>query len=716
MLDRKNLTLDGFDLVVNVADLPRNQTALFSCAGVNLTLRNCSITILNQPPGRPFALLRTEAGAARATHIRLEQTLVRGLLDRGFDLAGGTVDLVIEKSMILAGPGPLVRVVLESDAAERRLYFAQSLLAGPGPIIERTRTTAAPTAKTLLIRAEDCVFGRLHGSGIASVISSVDADVLVPRRIDWSGQRNLYAGWKGFLASGADHTVSVPDLAAVRSTWNGTDLESQENSFPLPHTTNLAEAAPTQLSPFIPSHEAIGQQVAQPRAGLFEKTIGDFVAPAVPEPVGWTFETPAISAAVVPPTSRLLPAHMTDMGSTGIAQPTSASGALELTFSTDSLPWHGDLGAFLRDRLKDARIARVRVIGSGPHRFSPVVLPRGLRLEIRVEPYSADEPPSWSPVPGATGAALIELHEGALVLSNFVLRHDDTARLDHLIHVEDGHLVLARCRIIAPAKAGDFAGDLILFRSVTTQPRPIGSKNPFLSILVDRPVCRIADSVLITGGTALRAELGRGQIALSQSAVAAGGTAFLLLPTRVARQGFDADLSLDHCTVTADRSIVLLGPWPGRAPGPNRPWLITSRNCALLRMVDRHARDTVLLRGDADALASGTVCWQVHDDATDLEFLIAASDRPPPSPRSRELPIQWAHFWGDARRRRLIVPKGASSPPVRFREALRPGKIEPVDLILDPRYHADRADMAWGADLTRQGIMPPGARNARSRN
>ena len=70
----------------------------------------------------------------------------------------------------------------------------------------------------------------------------------------------------------------------------------------------------------------------------------------------------------------------------------------ELIFNTEAAPWRGDLGAFLRDRITPTMtFARVRVQGSGPHRFTPVKLPRGLRLEIRVEPYSQAEPPTWSP-------------------------------------------------------------------------------------------------------------------------------------------------------------------------------------------------------------------------------------------------------------------------------------------------------------------------------
>ena len=102
-------------------------------------------------------------------------------------------------------------------------------------------------------------------------------------------------------------------------------------------------------------------------------------------------------------------------------------------------------------------------LGRGHIVSRPLRLPPGLWLEIRVEPFAAAEPPSWSPQPNATGPALIELREGALVLSNLVLRHEETSRLEHLIHVEDGHLVLSRCQFIAQGSSADFPGDLIAF-------------------------------------------------------------------------------------------------------------------------------------------------------------------------------------------------------------------------------------------------------------
>ena len=140
----------------------------------------------------------------------------------------------------------------------------------------------------------------------------------------------------------------------------------------------------------------------------------------------------------------------------------------------------------------------------------------------------------------------------------------------------------ARCQFVAPSSA-DSSGDLIAFRSITTQPRPANLGGPLFSTSIDRPVCRLIDCVLITGGRAIQAELGRGLVALSQCAVAAGVTAIELTPAKVARHRFvETDLVLDRCTLTSERTIVRVGSWPGLAPGPDRPWLITSRDCAFL--------------------------------------------------------------------------------------------------------------------------------------
>jgi serine/threonine-protein kinase len=713
VLNRKNLTLEGIDFIVDVRELSRTQTALFLCTGANLTLRNCSITILNQSSITPITLIRTgtEGAGSRPTHVRIEGCLVRGALSEGFRITGGRSEVVLRDSVVLAGNGPLVRFEGADAALESRVFVVQSLVAGPGPVFDWTKKTAGAPGKPIVIRAFASVFGRLHGAGIASVIASSDAGQPAGKQVDWAGEDNLFAGWKGFFACGEDQTVTVNDLAEARSTWNGTDTRSHEILPDWPHRADLAQASPEEFSSFVPSHQAVLRRAVRPRSGLFEKAVGAYGDPVIPDPAGWVFESVALAPAPRPASDRLLPAHMTEMGTTGFRPANGSNTEIEFVFNTESQPWRGDLGGFLRDRLTPGlTLARVRVQGSGPHRFSPVKLPPGIRLEIRIEPVSGAEPPTWSPQEGATGTALIELQGGALVVSKLILRHEQSARLDHLIHVEDGDLVLSQCQLTAPVGSSDFTGNLIAFRSASTRPRPRNGDRPLFSIPIDRPVCRMIDCVLITGGRAVSAELGRGLVALTQCAVSAGTTAIELVPAKVARHRFEADLYLDYCTLTSERAIVRMGPWLGLAPGPDRPWLITSRNCAFLAVSGRPVRETLLLRCDGDALASGTIFWQASGDAADVDWFINVGDGPPPN-HARDVQIQWVGFWGRTHMGRVFGPRGAGSPPsVRFRERLRAGQaVEPSHLILDPSYHPDRPELAVGADLSRQGIYPSAA-------
>ena len=294
VLDGKNLTLDGIDLVLDVNELSPEQTALFSCTAANLTLRNCSITILNSRRAAPFAVVRTGPGQSSPTRIRLERTLVRGLFSSAFELAGGT-ELAMKQSVLLGSSGPSIRLTEGNAIEEHRLFFLESILVGPGPIIQRESRDDGPEPKPLSIRASGTVFGRFHGIGVASVLSSSLANTQAARQINWGGDNNLFAGWKGFFACGNDPLVTIADLAEVRSTWNNTDQNSQEILPPWHQPYDLAATLPAELKPFVPGHEAILRQVAQPRSGLFQKAVGEYPAPIIPQPIGWSSSVPAPS-------------------------------------------------------------------------------------------------------------------------------------------------------------------------------------------------------------------------------------------------------------------------------------------------------------------------------------------------------------------------------------------------------------------------------------
>ena len=152
-------------------------------------------------------------------------------------------------------------------------------------------------------------------------------------------------------------------------------------------------------------------------------------------------------------------------------------------------------------------------------------------------------------------------------------------------------------------------------------------------------------------------------------------------------------MSLDHCTLTSERSIVRFGPWSGWPPGPDRPWLITSRNCAFLAMYDRkNQRDGLAAsRRRCPGARDGFVAGQRRRRR--CRFLHRGRRRSARTDRGHETFSFNGFISGDTSHinGRITGPRGAGSPPsVRFWEKLRPGRIEPVDLLLNPDYHPDR--------------------------
>jgi serine/threonine-protein kinase len=390
----------------------------------------------------------------------------------------------------------------------------------------------------------------------------------------------------------------------------------------------------------------------------------------------------------------------------------------DLEIRTADPSFNGDLGAFLRSRVsRSSPHVRIRVLGTGAHRFTPVSLPDGLTVEIQVVPEPANaEPPWWSPDPQAEGRALIELHGGALVLSRLNLRHDPASRLRCLLAADDAHLILDRCQLAVPPDSVASTGDLIQFRATTTRPMVDRPGKTVFAAPVDRPVCRLIDTVLIANGAAVRGKMGRGLIALTNCAVAGDDAALALEPTGVARRAFIADLWLDRCTLVSGRSIVRLGPWPGLLPGPVRPWLIRSRQCVFVAHTEARPREAMLMRVDAEAYAGGTVFWQADGDAFELDDVIAARDAPAASANSREgMNHRWERFWGAHHAGSALGgPRGSA---LRFREWPRPGRIEPSDLVLEKAApQGPRAQPVVGADLPALGIAPRPLRPGPRRN
>ena len=119
-----------------------------------------------------------------------------------------------------------------------------------------------------------------------------------------------------------------------------------------------------------------------------------------------------------------VPAPASSPGAVPGVSPPAVTAAADLVMDTADTQWGGDLGAFLREHTTSrGRHLRVRVVGTGSHRFTPVRLPDGLTLEIQVV---ASRRPAAVVVARSAGPRpeLDRAPRRALVLSNFIVRHD----------------------------------------------------------------------------------------------------------------------------------------------------------------------------------------------------------------------------------------------------------------------------------------------------
>ena len=292
VLDRQNLTLDGIDLIVDVRDLSPEQNALFWCSGANLTLRNCSITVLNDNKASFCGRSVPRADTARPTRIRLEQTLVRGQFAAGiYDLAGGSAALALDKSRAPGRAGPLdsghrCRI----RPSTRRFFVGSSILAGPGPIIQWSRSDSGPRARPLAIRAFGSVFGRLHGS--ASPPSS-------PHRARPSRPRNRSTG-EGTTTSSRAGRASSPAATIPWSplpTWprfvpRGTGPSEKARRFSHPGRVRpISRPARTGRTRAVRSQSRKDLAASRPAArGPVRESHRRISAPAIPQPLGWALD------------------------------------------------------------------------------------------------------------------------------------------------------------------------------------------------------------------------------------------------------------------------------------------------------------------------------------------------------------------------------------------------------------------------------------------
>ncbi len=683
VLDDTSLTIEGIDLVVRASDLTPNQRALFLCLdGSELTLRDCTITV-EGPIERPLAVVQVgvpaKPGQNATSTVRLERTLVRGPGLTAVWLAEGPAEVVVSRSAVLAGDAPVFNI---SGGAkpERALKLLGSIVATSGPVIELAGMPAGPAARPLTVRALGTTFARAEGGGTsgAGLVMLREPPNGGPKGpgVDWQGDHNRFDGWSPVASAGANRPVALADLEAIRRASPASDAASRAVGNAWSSATQAGWISPADLIPPFSELEPILAHVAAPTPNLRAWSLDAFD------------RLPVAVAGGIPD-----------------AKP-AGPGVQVIDFDADQSPDSGDLGRYLATKVRPqtTRVV-VNARGAGWHPFSPIRMAEGVSLELRVPPPASGREEDrlvFRPAEGARGAALIQVRGADLTILGACFERDACALLKQVIRVEQGHLNLLNCRLLAPGSVETGGGGLVEFRSQGTRPLPSGSS-------ADWPLATLTDCVLITGGDALTADLGRGVVSLRNCALASGSDAIVLRPQPVARSRFAADLWLERCTVVSEGNLVRLESWPGGEAGPDRPWLIASHDSAFLDTYDRGRTPstTVLLRADAEALSRGTVLWQSTNDAYHLSHYLIGGLATPQPVSFPEIGKLWVDVWGPSHIRN---PRTDASG-VRFvSDRLTPGEVTPADLVLQPDGPRSRGRAEVGADLERLGITPSARR------
>ncbi len=269
--------LDGLDLVVDVKSFPPNQNTLFLTRGGKLTLRNCTITVINHH-ARPFSLVQA-AGAERPARLRFERCLIRGAYDAVVSVTGGAADVFLDRTLVVNGQGGVVKIA-GAEAGERRLFALRSVLATRGEILESS-VSSMGRPRPLPFKALGTTFARL-ASPSAVPFASAMANAAATDLLAWDGVSNEFAGWSSWLSAGVPATARIDHLAAARTVWNNGDTESVESAstwnVPVPFESVDAE----KLRPFTTTRLDVLLASASPSPFLLEKTVDAFPWPTDP--------------------------------------------------------------------------------------------------------------------------------------------------------------------------------------------------------------------------------------------------------------------------------------------------------------------------------------------------------------------------------------------------------------------------------------------------
>ena len=214
--------------------MPAAQTCLLSCTGARLTVSNCTITLVNQA-SQPFSVVRAEGSQGRrcaASDLRERWSAAMSRRSSIWVKERPTSWYAARSFWEATGRSFGFRNRTPGRTIASRPWAAYWLAEGRCSIWKTSRVRSLPAGD--LPSSVHLTRSMAASRGLESPASSPATTPRPASAIasNWLGDQNVYCGWKGFFASGADRTIRVPNLAAFRSTWNRGEESSLEILIP----------------------------------------------------------------------------------------------------------------------------------------------------------------------------------------------------------------------------------------------------------------------------------------------------------------------------------------------------------------------------------------------------------------------------------------------------------------------------------------------------
>jgi serine/threonine-protein kinase len=664
-----SLSLENLDLAVHCpASGTANLTAFLRIEGGELNADRCTISVAGRHP-TGLAAIRLEAApsGAPASACRLSRCYLRGTDLVAFDLRC-PAHVLLNGCLLAGGRRPLVEVVGRDGNDPVSLRIARSTLAAGSTLLHVRPATAADRKPAVLWRGWDTLLTRPGTeAGGEMVVLDEGADVA---GMSWSSFNCLYAGWQTLLRSPTVR-LGQQQLSLWHQLWHQTGGdEAQGATWPA-----VALAEPSELP--AATFRTIGTPVGY-AATSGQAAIGCDIASLPPTRDGWAaFAGGRISALPLEPASTEAPEipSATDGGYCG--------GRIDLAGI--------DLGEYLRDAQASGPFGRrvvLRLSGRGEMPTSPIRI-RGSSLVLYFEP-SADERDRLVLVPkGGAAAALVEVEGGDCEVIGGVIRYAGGHAAQAptaLFKVQGGDLRMTRCRIQGlPPDVPPGYRSLIDFRGPTDASG--GTVHD----------CVLSDCVLLSDQACVQAAGAGVRVRLENCATVAGTDAFRWEPGPTPGTRLNVLITLDRCTVAAQRAAVAVG--DATTPLPAEPVLVQIRRTAFLAPFLGGPSPSSVLAPEGAALAHGLVVWQGDGNGYDhrLQGYILVPGATGVS--TTEAVAAWSRLCGSAGDRRALLLDMPASRPL---DLNRP-QFDRLQLPASVRQKLEGG--APGADLERLGLV-----------